>query len=174
MDGRRLTTIRISEKDTLASLVASINRAIGSAGRAEIVRENGAERIKISPFNNRALRLEAGREGRDALSGLGLGPGVIAVNASGRGSVKTYGLGLVAADLRLDSKEAVAATKAELSAAVSIVRQAYEHLLNPNAKPLTAEERALEQRRLAGGAVPDYYSKQYANYQAALARLTGG
>lgn len=174
VDGRRLTTIRITEKDTLASLVASINRAIGAAGRAEIVRENGTERIKITPFTGRAVRMDAGREGRDALAGLGLGPGVVAANTGTRGSVKTYGLGLIAADLKLSSKEAIAATKAELSAAISIVRQAYEHLLNPNAKELTDEEKALEQRRLAGGAVPEYYSQQLANYQAALARLTGG
>jgi hypothetical protein len=173
-EGRRLSTLRIGENDTLATLVTSINHVIGSAGRAEIIRENGAERLKISAFSGRALRLEAGREGRDALGGLGLGPGIIATNTAGRGSVKTYGLGLIAAGLRLDSKAALASTKAELSAAVSIVRQAYEHLLNPNAKPLTDEEKALEQRRLAGGVVPEYYSKQLANYQAALARLSGG
>lgn len=173
-DGRRLTTIRITEKDTLASLAASINRAIAGAGRAEIIKENATERLKIIPLGGRAVRMEAGREGRDALAGLGLGPGIIAVNTTGRGSVKTYGLGLIAADLKLDSKEAIAATKAELSAAVSIVRQAYEHLLNPNAKELTAEEKALQQRRLAAGAAPEYYTQQLANYQAALARLAGG
>ncbi len=174
VDGRRLTTIRITEKDTLASLANTINRAIAGAGRAEIIKDNGIERLKITPLSGRAVRLDAGREGRDALAGLGLGPGIVALNTTGRGSVKTYGLGLIAADLKLDSKEAVAATKAELSAAISIVRQAYEHLLNPNAKELTAEEKALEQRRLAGGAVPEYYTQQLANYQAALARLTGG
>ncbi|HRP09596.1 MAG TPA: hypothetical protein PLK37_01020 [Terricaulis sp.] len=173
-DGRRLTTIRIGADDTLASLAASINRVIGSAGRAEIVRENGIERLNIRAFSGKAVRLEAGRAGRDALAGLGLGPGVIAENISGRNSVRNFGLGLIAADLKLDTPEAIKATKAELSAAISIVRQAYEHLLNPNAKPKTAEEEALEQRRLAGGAVPEYYSKQLANYQAALARLTGG
>jgi hypothetical protein len=88
--------------------------------------------------------------------------------------VKTFGLGLIAADLKLDTKAHIAATKAELSAAVSIIRQAYETLLNPNAKELTAEEKALEARRSAGGAVPEYYAKQLANYQAALSRLTGG
>jgi hypothetical protein len=173
-EDRRLTTIRIGEKDTLASLAATINRAIAGAGRAEIVREDGVERLKIVPLNGRAVRMEAGRDGRDALAGMGLGPGVIAVNAAGRGSVKTYGLGLIAADMTLDSKAAITATKAELSAAISIVRQAYDQLLNPNAKELTPEEKALEQRRLAGGAVPKYYSQQLANYQAALARLTGG
>jgi hypothetical protein len=174
VEGRRLTTIRIGENDNLAALVTAINRAVGSAGKAEIVREDGVERIKISPRSNNALRIEAGPEGRDALSALGLAQGVIATNAAGRGALKTYGLGLIAAELKIDSKEAITRTKAELSAAISIIRQAYETLLNPNAKELTPEEKALEARRQAAGAAPDYYAARLANYQAALARLGGG
>lgn len=171
-EGRRLTTIRIGEKDTLASLVTTINRAVGAAGKAEIVREDGLERIKISPRAGAALRLEAGREGRDALSALGLAQGIVSTNSAGRGALKTYGLGLIAADLKIDSKDAITRTKAELSAAISIIRQAYETLLNPNAKELTDEEKALEARRQSAGAAPDYYAAQLANYQAALARLS--
>ena len=174
VDGRRLTTIRIGEKDTLSTLATQINRAIAGAGRAEIVRENGAERIKITPQGGKAVRVDAGREGRDALGGLGLSPGVIASNVQARGALKTYGLGLIAADLRLDSKANVARTKAELSAAVSIVRQAYENLLNPNAKELTDEEKKLQERRQNASAAPEYYTARLANYQAALARLGGG
>jgi hypothetical protein len=76
--------------------------------------------------------------------------------------------------LKIDSKDNITRAKAELSAAISIVRQAYETLLNPNAKELTAEEKALEERRNSAGAAPDYYAAQLANYQAALARLNGG
>ena len=121
------------------------------------MRENGLERLNIRAFSGRAVRLEAGREGRDALAGLGLGPGVIAVNSTSRGAIRNFGLGLVAGDPRLDSKEAIAAAKAALPAAVSIVRQAMR-AAQPNAKPKTDAEKALEQRRLAGGAVPEYYS----------------
>lgn len=172
-EGRRLTTIRISATDTMASLVASINRAIGSAGRAQILREDGVERIQITPRDGQALRIDPGRAGRDALGALGLTQGIVSTNGGGRAALKTYGLGLVAADLKLDSKDAIARTKAELSAAISIVRQAYEALLNPNATELTEEEKALEARRAAAGAAPEYYSAQLANYQAALARLGG-
>ncbi|MBX9746754.1 MAG: hypothetical protein K2X34_07625, partial [Hyphomonadaceae bacterium] len=174
-DGQRLTTIRVGANDTLASLVTTINRAIGSAGRAQVVREDGVERIKITARSDAAVRMDAGGVGRDALGALGLSPGIISDNsASGRSSLKTFGLGLVASDLRLDSKEAIARTKAELSAAISIVRQAYETLLNPNAKELTDEEKALEARRAAAGPAPEYYTARLANYQAALARLGGG
>ena len=172
-EGRRLTTIKITDKDTMATLVASINRAIGSAGRAVIVKENGAERIEINSVGDRAVRIDAGRAGHDALPALGLTSGIIAKNLTTRGSLKTFGLGLIAADLKLDTKAHIAATKAELSAASSIVRQAYEALLHPNAKEQTDEEKALEARRKAAGAAPAYYNQQLANYQAALARLGG-
>ncbi|MEZ6022098.1 MAG: hypothetical protein R3C16_01490 [Hyphomonadaceae bacterium] len=132
VDGRRLVTLRIGATETLSTLVTSINRAIGGAGRAEIVREDGLERVKISARAGSAVRIEPGREGRDALGGLGLSQGIIAAN-SGAGGLKTFGLGLVAGDLKLDSAAAIKATKAELSAAISLVRQAYETLLNPNA-----------------------------------------
>jgi hypothetical protein len=171
-DGRRLTTIRITEKDTLSSLVISINRAVGSVGRAQIVKEDGVERIKITPRAGQAIRLDAGRSDRDALPGLGLSQGIIATTDAGRGALKSYGLGLIG--LKLDSAPAIASAKAELSAAVSIVRVAYDALLNPNAKPLTEEEQALQARRQNMGAAPEYYSAQLANYQAALARLSGG
>lgn len=174
VDGRRLATIRIGERDTLSTLVTQINRAIAGAGRAEIVKEDGFERIKITPLGDKAVRIDPGRDGRDALGALGLTPGVVATNSKTRGALRTYGLGLVAADLRLDSKANIARTKAELSAAISIVRQAYENLLNPNAKELTEAEKKLQERRQNAGAAPEYYAARLANYQAALARLTGG
>lgn len=171
-DGGRLTTIKIGEKDTLSSLVTSINRAIGSVGRAQIVKEDGVERIDITPRAGHAIRLDSGRSERDALPALGLTQGIIATANAGRGALKTYGLGLVG--LKLGSAAAITSAKSELSAAISIVRVAYDALLNPNAKPLTEEEQALEARRQNMGAAPEYYAAQLANYQAALARLGGG
>jgi hypothetical protein len=174
MDGRRLTTIKIGANDTLSGVANAINRAIGGAGRAVIVREDGVERIKITANDGKAVKIEPGREGRDALGALGLKQGVVAVNKTGAGQVQTFGLSLVTTDLKINDKTAIAATKAELSAAISMVRQAYDALLNPNAKELTEEEKALRQRRLNAGAAPEYYSTQLNNYKAALARLTGG
>ncbi len=77
--------------------------------------------------------------------------------------------GFLTVELQIGGDDA----KAELSAAVSIVRQAYDTLLNPNAKEQTEEEKALDARRQAAGAAPEYYTQQLANYQAALARLGG-
>lgn len=173
VENRRLTTIRITDTDTLASLAAKINRSIGASGRAQVVSENGVERLKITPRGGQAVRIDAGGGGRDALGGLGLTPGIISTTDGGRGGVKTYGLGVIAADLKLDSKENIARAKAEISAAISIVRQAYDTMLNPNAKEPTAEEAALAARRQAAGTSSELYSAQLANYRAALARLSG-
>lgn len=172
IDGRRLVTIKIGEKDTLATLVTNINRAIGSAGRAEIVKADGVERIKITPRSGQALRIDSGAADRDALPVLGLTQGIISLSDAGRGALKTYGLGIVG--LKLDSAANITNAKAEISAAISIVRQAYDAMLNPNAKEQTAAEKALAERRLNAGAAPEYLTSKLANYQAALARLTGG
>ncbi len=171
-DGRRLTTIKIGAEDTLSTLVGAINRAMGGAGRAEIVREDGVERLRIRARQGRAVRIEAGRE-RDALGALGLNAGLVAENTNARNTPKAFGLGLLAGDLKLDSKAALVRSKAELSAAISIVRQAYDTLLHPNAKEKTAAEKALEERRQNAGPAPQYLSAQLANYRAALARLGG-
>ncbi|ANP47689.1 hypothetical protein ATE48_18170 [Candidatus Viadribacter manganicus] len=171
VDGRRLTTIKIGDKDTIQTLATAINRAIGSAGRAEIVKADGVERIKITPRSGQALRLDPGGKDRDALPALGLGQGIIAESDAGRAALKTYGLGLVG--LTLDGKTAISNAKSELSAAISIVRIAYDAMLNPNAKAMTDEEKALQARRQNMGAAPEYYTAKLANYQAALTRLTG-
>lgn len=172
-DGRRLTTITIGANDTMATLVASINRAIAGAGRAKIVREDGAERIEIAAQDGKAVRIASGRAERNALGALGLVDGVVSASAAGRGALKTYGLGLIAADLKLDSPANIARAKAEISAAISIVRQAYEGLVNPFAEEMTEAERALEARRKNAGPAPEYYSAKLANYLAALSRLSG-
>jgi hypothetical protein len=174
VDGRRLTTIRIGDDDTLTSLATAITRAIAGAGRARVVRKDGVERIEITPNTGKAVRIEPGREGRDALGALGFKQGLIATNAAGFAGLKTYGLGLVAKDFDLTSEAGVKAAVAELSAAISIIRQAYEGLANPHAKELSDEEKALEERRKAAGVAPAYYTAQFNNYRAALAKLTGG
>jgi hypothetical protein len=87
--------------------------------------------------------------------------------------MKSFGLGLIDADLKLDSPAHIASTKAQLSAAVSIVRQAYDALLHPHAKPETDAQKALDAKKAAAGPAPQYLVDQLANYKAALARLGG-
>jgi hypothetical protein len=172
IDGRRLSAIKITADETLTSLAAKITRAIAGAGRAKVVSEDGVERIVITPSAGKAIRVDPGREGHDALDALGFKQGVIATNAEGFKGVKSYGLGLLAADFDLTTEKGAQAAVAELSAALSIVRQAYEALVSPY--ELTDEQKALEERRKNAGAAPAYITDQYNNYRAALVRLTGG
>jgi WD40 repeat protein len=173
VDGRLLTTIKIGATDTMSSLLAQINRAIGSAGHAQIISDNGADRIKITPTDGKAVRIESGPAGRNALSSLGLVDGIVSKSNAGHGTLRSFGLGLITADLTVDTPAAIAQTKAELSAAMSIVRGAYDSIVSPNAKPQTDAEKALEARRTASSSSTAYYTAQLANYQAALTRLGG-
>jgi hypothetical protein len=168
-----MATVKVRAEDTLSSFVNVIKSALGSKGRAEIVKEDGVERIKITAADGQALRIAAGREGRDALGALGLTPGVVASKTVKPGGIKTFGLGLIAADLKLGSAAEIARTKAELSAAASIVRQAYDALVNPHSDELTDKEKALQEKRNNAGPAPEYLAARLANYRAALARLGG-
>jgi hypothetical protein len=170
LDGR-LVTVKVAASETLGSLAGAIGRAIGAAGRAQVVREDGVERLRITSREGRGVRIEKGRDGRDALPALGLSSGLVAV-AEGAGP-RPFGLGLLAGDLKLGSRAEISKTKAELSAAVSLVRQAYEALLYPHAKEQSEADKALAERRRNAGEAPDHYRAQLANYQAALARLGG-
>ena len=87
------------------------------------------------------------------------------VPADGKGML--YGLGLPS-DLNLSSKEQVGHALAEIGAAMGMVRTAYKDLVAA-ASPAPAAAAAA-----ARGPVPAYLTDQIANYQAALARLTGG
>ncbi|HVZ99013.1 MAG TPA: hypothetical protein VG841_01725 [Caulobacterales bacterium] len=172
IDGKRLTTITISASDTLSSLLARINTSIGSSGRAEITKDaQGASRIHIVANDGRAIALQSGRAGRDALAGLGFQEGIIAKNSGQRGAMQNFGLGLLPDDLKVTDAAAIAKAKSELAAADSIVRRAYEALVNPNAQEKTDLEKKLEAAK--SQPVPAYLTAQLANYQAALARLGG-
>jgi hypothetical protein len=157
----------------MASLAATINRAIGDTGRAQVVRKDGVERIEITARDGKAVRIDPGRDGRNALPALGFAQGVVTKTNAGRGALKAYGLGLIAADLKLDTPENITKAKAEISAAISIVRQAYDGLVNPHADEMTDAEKKLEARRAAAGVSSTLYAAQLANYQAALTRLGG-
>jgi hypothetical protein len=54
-------------------------------------------------------------------------------------------------------RQNITSAKAEISAAISIIRQAYDSLLNPNAKPLTDEEKGARARRQNMGSAPQVF-----------------
>ena len=103
--------------------------------------------------------ITSGETGRDALLGLGMSPGYVGM-ASADKSVKTFGLGLPG-NLTLDNAAAITAAGEKIQNALKVVRDAYRGLAPESTTSASS------------GPVPTYLTNQLANYQAALARLTG-
>ena len=174
-DGGRAVSVTIEAKDTLATLARKIEIASAGKLKVTVASEGGAvtgkvgetttttggfQRLSITARDGKAGGvLTAGETGRDALAGLGLSPGYVG-SSVGDDVIKTFGLDLPAG-LNLGDAVSVKTAGERLQAAMKAVRDAYRALDPATAAPA------------ANGPVPAYLTAQLANYQAALARLTG-
>jgi len=170
----RQTAVTIEAKDTLQSLARKIELASGRHLKVTIktdrdyltgmdgdtrVTSGGVQRLSITSADGRAgAVLIPGEGGRDALAGLGLTPGFIGKSADDK--KKTFGVDLSPL-LNLSSAEAIAKSKDQVQLAIKAMRDAYRALSPEASKPPVT------------GQAPAYLQAQLANYQAALARLTG-
>jgi hypothetical protein len=167
-EGALPTAITIAANDTLSSLAQKVRRAAGFSATVNIVRSADGTRsvLQIKPLDSRStVEIIAGKGGKDALEALGLQEGV-ARQTGGEADTakKIYGLKL-SQDLKLDNKGDIKAALDQLSAALSKIRSIYRDL----------QDAANPQKAAApSGPVPAYLQAQIANYQAGLARLTGG
>lgn len=174
-DGGRPQAVTLDEKDTLETLATKIRRALAFRAKVEIVTSEGVRRLQIKPLHDRSLiEILPGKGSDNALEVLGLAEGVVrntkvvggkTVPADGKAPL--YGLGLPA-DLNLNDIHQVRHAMAEISSAMSVIRTAYKDLVaaaSPKAPPSAVNPT---------GHVPAYLQSQIANYQSALARLTGG
>src|SRR5690606_16189126 len=105
---------------------------------------------------------------------LGIAEGVVRATKTTDGKTRPadgkemlYGLGLERS-LGLGGAAQIAHARADLQTAMGGIRTAYKDRVTA-ASPKTAETKATPT-----GPVPAYLTNQIANYQAALARLTGG
>lgn len=169
----RSVAVTIDAKETLQTLARKIETASGRTLKVTIktdkdhvtgldgdtkITAGGVQRLSITFADGReGAVLRAGEAGRDALAGLGLTPGYIGPSS---GDLKTFGLDLPKT-LSLKDAEAAKAAASTIQLAVKALRDAYKALDPDNSKPKVT------------GAVPPYLKAQLANYQAALARLTG-
>jgi len=169
----RSVAVTIDAKDTLQTLARKIETASGRTLTVTVktdkdhvtgmdgdtrITAGGVQRLSIAFTNGReGAVLRAGEAGRDALAGLGLTPGYIGPSSS---DLKTFGLDLPKT-LSLKDAEAAKAATSTIQLAVKALRDAYKALDPDSSKPK------------ATGTVPPYLKTQLANYQAALARLTG-
>lgn len=172
-DGGRQVAVTIEARDTLQSLARKIEQAsnrklkvtvsseaaTGGAGGLDAL-SAGLQRLTITARDGKTgAVLTAGETGRDALAGLGLSQGYIGAT-TGDDVTRTFGLNL-GAHLNLNSAEAIKTAGEGLQAALKAVRDAYRAL-----DPATTAPKPT-------GQAPAYLTAQIANYQAALARLTG-
>lgn len=159
-EGGRLITVTLAESDTLATLADKVNKALGSYGRAEVVRDGDVDRLQIRPrIEGQQLEVLPGKGGADLLASLGLSEGLVQIKADAKR--KSYGLKLDR-DLTLNSDAEIKRAIGELATAMSTLKTAFRDLKSasePAAAKLTGE-------------APAYLKNQLANYQAALSRLT--
>jgi hypothetical protein len=177
-NGGSPVTITIKATDTMASLATEISQKTGfTANASTSFGVGGSTTLEIQPSApGDTVALIAGPAGKDALSELGLKPGVVALTKS-KNSITVlqssqqpiYGLGLPAT-LDLTSAADIKTAKVQLAGAISVVEQAYQNLKNA-ATP--ASVLAL-QKAQKSGKTPAYLASQIANYQSALTRLTAG
>jgi hypothetical protein len=171
-------TITIKATDTMDSLAAEIAQKTGfQVAASTSVGVGGATTLQLkSAFPGATVTLSDGPSGADALAGLGLKAGLLAATTTKNGATvlqnsgtPVYGLGLPTS-LDLSSAADIHTAQVQLAGAISVVENAYQNLKNA-ATP--AAVLAL-QKAQASGSAPKYLTNEIANYQSALARLTGG
>jgi hypothetical protein len=137
---------------------------------------DGGRRLQVRPLTPRnVVELIAGPEGKDALRGLGLPEGVLRTTtvakggkmAPADGGYPIFGLKLNG-KINLENAAEIGHSAAELAAAITVVRSAYRDL-----KDAATPSAVKAAQSAPAAAVPAYMQKQIANYQEALAKLTG-
>jgi len=179
VNGGAPVTITVQDTDTMASLASEISQATGFAVNASTsYGAAGSTTLEIEPaYPGSTVSLIDGPSGSDALSALGLKPGVVADTSTNKSGVTRvsgsgtpiYGLGLPSS-LDFDSSADIKTAQVQLAGAISVVESAYQNLANA-ATP--AAVLAL-QKAQTSGTTPKYLTNEIASYQAALTRLTAG
>jgi hypothetical protein len=162
--------ITVDADDTLKTLAAKIQAASSLQATVKVVVNKGVQELQITPTNAGAsISLGAGPNGKNALPGLGLTAGLVTNTTtvkSKTSAVQTsYGLNLPST-LNLSTPAGIAAAQAALSSAVGTVARIYLNMTTPPSTTKTGVGSTT-------GTVPAYLTAEIANYQSALARLTG-
>jgi hypothetical protein len=172
--------ITIAAGETYKTLAAKITRALGFQATVTTTTAGGTTQLQIKPLNAHIqIEVQSGPVGRDALASLGLTEGLISgdaftAKASAPGSsgtpahpasnqLKAYYALLLPSGLNLNTPNDIKRAQAALSSALSTIRSAYRDMSTAPSSSSTP-----------AGTVPAYLTKQIADYQKALDRLTGG
>jgi hypothetical protein len=174
------STVTIDPGETLATRAVKIQRASGSEATATVSNLGGGlQQLSIVPaYAQATVTIGPGPTGKNALTTLGIPEGVISetvtnsagVTSAADGGSTIYGLGL-SGTLNLNSSDQIKHAQASISAAMGVIRTAYQALVTA-ASPKTPA--TVAQAAGKTGTVPAYLTAQIANLNAGLARLTGG
>lgn len=168
-------SITIAADETLASLADKIKRASGHEVDVAVKKIAGKpqDQLVITPANGTSsLEFLSGPAGKDALAALGLSPGLVTdTDSDSRASSDAKPMGIkLDASLNLLSTASIAKAVTSLQSAMSNVRSVYFYLKYGD----NSSDSDTKKSGKTDGTVPAYLTNQIANYQAALARLTGG
>jgi hypothetical protein len=179
-NGGAPATVTIDSGETLDTLAKKIAKASGYAAKVTVMNTlDGKRQLKIDPaFTNAMVTFGPGKDGKDALSKLGIAEGVVRATTSDSAGktvpadhkAMLYGLSLES-DLNLSDPDQVNHAIAVLAKAQGVIRTAYNDLVTA-ATPKAAQNAA--KAAAASAKAPAYMKAQVASYQAALDRLTGG
>jgi len=177
VDGGRKKKITIDDDETMRSLTFKLNAVLVLDGNADVRRSSKGDMLRIKPKEGVKIELFAGKDGRDALSGLGLPEGSIIGKASllDKDESTSDAPEIFAMELpnsmSISGKDAAAKALEALTKAQSVIQRAYRDLTtDPALKALLNGPQAGKK----GGTVPAYLTAQVSNYQAGLDRLLGG
>jgi hypothetical protein len=177
VNGGSPVTITVKDTDTMTSLATEISQATGFAVDASTsYGADASTTLKLAAaYPGATITLTGGPSGSDALSALGLKPGVVADTSTNKSGATTvadtttpiYGLGLPST-LDLSTAADIRTAQVQLAGAVSVVEGAYKNLANAaTPAPVLALQKAQ-----ASGSTSKYLTAEIANYQSALTRLT--
>ncbi|WP_019959640.1 PQQ-binding-like beta-propeller repeat protein [Woodsholea maritima] len=180
VDGGRKKKITLDDDDTMRALTFKINSALVLSGDATLRRSTkDGDQLIITPKKGVKIEFIAGKEGQDALKGLGLPEGVV----TGKGSFldrknedetadapEVFALGL-GGSFDISDKDLAAKASEALTSAMSKIQRAYREL---TADPALKDFLTGQKKGKSGGPVPAYLTSQINNYQAGLNRLLGG
>jgi hypothetical protein len=175
----RPAAVTIAANDTYQTLSQKIARASNYELKVTVVPGTSGNTLKLAPaFGDTQVSILPGPSGRDALAALGLSQGTLTNAASKESSPSSsstsgpptrhnslkngYSLNLSSLT-SLSSPAKATAAGAALSLAISAVKSIYTDMTTAPAVGAGS----------SSGKVPTYLTNEIANYQAALARLTG-
>jgi hypothetical protein len=169
----RTANITIDQGETYDSLVTKINAQLGGIGKAAVNYSGSGENLKITVNAGNTINLQAGPGDFDALSRLGIAPGVLTAPSKTGATVTTtstnaakitptYGLGF-SGTLDISTKSGADLARSQLLGVLSSLQSTYQTTNKPPAATTTVGNTT--------GTASAYQTAQLGSYSLALALL---